>query len=198
MRIEHCALRASDFVRKLSDYASAESLSIQSINLNAVIEQVEEAMRLLSASQVELEYVLHPKLPDVRASQAGMQRALLLLATGAVESMADIKSPKVTITTGVSNPLNDGLRAVIFDHDMPATCAFAEVSDNGPAPSADLLDDPLKIFQRDKTNARVLGLPVSCEVARELGGLVKIGTGNGRGYTVRMYLPLSETSDSDE
>ena len=121
------------------------------------------------------------ELPTVPCDPEGIHKALLNVASNAVDAVEGRDSPRVEVSTGVS-----------------ADGRFAEVtvSDNGPGIPAEKLADIFKPFVSTKgSKGTGLGLPVSRKVLREHGGDVTVESEPERGCRFVLRIPLRTLSE---
>jgi signal transduction histidine kinase len=174
--VERNQTRIDDLILDMLSYSKDREPAVEPAALNALVEDVLDVVRGRAAGQgVTIDW--RPgELPEVPCDPEGIHKALLNVASNAVDAVGGRESPRVEVATALSG---DGRFAEIV------------VSDNGPGIPADKLADIFKPFVSSKgSKGTGLGLPVSRKVLREHGGDVVVESDPGRGCRFVLRIPL--------
>jgi signal transduction histidine kinase/pSer/pThr/pTyr-binding forkhead associated (FHA) protein len=181
--VEKNQTRIDDLILDMLSYSKDREPAVEPTALNALVADVLDVVRG-RAGELGVALDWQPgELPAVPCDPEGIHKALLNVATNAVDAVQGRESPRVEVSTGVS-----------------ADGRFAEVavSDNGPGIPADRLADIFKPFVSSKgSKGTGLGLPVSRKVLREHGGDVTVESDPGRGCRFVLRIPLRTLSEPE-
>ncbi|HET6573444.1 MAG TPA: ATP-binding protein [Fimbriiglobus sp.] len=182
--VEKNQARIDDLILDMLSYSKDREPATEPTALNALVEDVLEVVRgRATGLRVALDWK-PGELPEVPCDPEGIHKALLNVASNAVDAVEGKESPRVEFSTGLS-----------------ADGRFAEiaVADNGPGIPADRLADVFKPFVSSKgSKGTGLGLPVSRKVLREHGGDVTVESSPGLGCRFVLQIPLERRATSDE
>jgi signal transduction histidine kinase len=182
--VEKNQARIDDLILDMLSYSKDREPAVEPTALNALVADVLDVVRGRAAGLGVMIDWQPGELPAVPCDPEGIHKALLNVASNAVDAVEGRESPRVEVSTGVS-----------------ADGRFAEVavSDNGPGIPAERLADIFKPFVSSKgSKGTGLGLPVSRKVLREHGGDVVVESDPGRGCRFVLRIPLERRATSDE
>jgi signal transduction histidine kinase/CheY-like chemotaxis protein len=178
--IHNAAERAARIVRNLQTFARKRHTTRTTVDLNQV---VRETLALRAYEQrvanVAIIEALAAGLPPVFADPHQIQQILLNLIVNAEQAMLDAHGRGTLILRSWQDPDRD---AVVL-----------EVNDDGPGVPPDV---QTKIFDPFFTTKAVgkgtgLGLTVAYAIAQEHGGQLSVKSGEGRGASFMLELPVS-------
>jgi len=174
--VEKNQSRIDDLILDMLSYSKDREPAVEPTNLNALITDVLEVVRGRAAEAgVALEFAPAEGLPQVSCDPEGIHRALLNVVSNALDAVADVDNPRVSVTAVAAGP-------------------FAEVcvSDNGSGIPAEKLADVFRPFVSTKgSRGTGLGLPVSRKTLREHGGDVVAENLPGGGCRFALRIPLT-------
>ena len=124
-----------------------------------------------SREGVEVGYRLDPEAKWVEADAIQVQQILINLVRNAIEAMAGVEAPRVTISTNPS----------------PDRMIMVQVEDNGPGLRDDL-EQHLAPFQSSKPEGLGLGLSISRTIVEAHGGSLEGGSAPSGGAVMRFTL----------
>src|SRR3989449_1036511 len=178
--IQEEASRARDIVRDLLQFSRQRDFSLESADVNTVLEQVVSMVRrqgALNAITVQERYA--PNLPPVELDVSRIKQVFLNIINNAVYVMPNGGS--LTVRTEVAN---GGVR-IAFEDTGP-----------GIAPEhRDRIFDPF-FTTKPEVSGTGLGLSVSLGIVQSHGGTIEVDTEVGRGSTFTVALPLRLEDES--
>jgi PAS domain S-box-containing protein len=189
--------RAATLTQRLLAFARRQPLAPTSLNLNALVGGMQELLQRSVGETIQVEAVLAGGLWRTWADANQVENALLNLAINARDAMP--AGGKLTIETANSH-LDDayvsgqlGLR--------PGQYVLLSVTDTGSGMPPDVLARAFEPFYTTKPIGQGTGLGLSqlYGFARQSGGHVALYSEEGRGTSVKLYLPrhlgAPETAD---
>lgn len=138
-------------------------------------------MRYTPAIQLVQRY--GQSVPKVPVDTDQFSQMMWNLTLNAVQAMP--AGGKLTVETGVEDALVDGTTQY---------CFYVTVSDDGSGMPEDVKDKALRAFFTTKASGSGLGLAIVHQIVEAHGGLLKIESEEGKGTTVKVYLPLPASS----
>jgi PAS domain S-box-containing protein len=176
--LERAAERAATLTRQLLAFSRRQVLQPRLLDLNDTVGSMEELLRRLIGEDVELETVLDPDLPAVRADPGQMEQVIVNLVVNARDAMPD--GGRVTIET-VS--LERSLGHVVLS-----------VSDTGIGITHEDREHIFEPFFTTKGSGKGTGLGLATVhgIVRQSGGRIEVASEPGHGSTFSLYLPCTE------
>jgi signal transduction histidine kinase len=174
--------KIQDLVKDMLSYSKEREPNIESTDLNTLVREVVELMRLRAREQgVELEARLTPTLPRVPADPEGIHRALLNVVSNAIDAVEESENPQILVGTSLE-PITDPTRG---------TWMRIQVKDNGHGVAPERMNDIFRPFVSTKGEKGTgLGLAVSRKILREHGGDIVVQSKVGKGSIFTLRLPL--------
>jgi C4-dicarboxylate-specific signal transduction histidine kinase len=177
-RVAAEAERAGEVVRRMRSFVRGEEGQLQEVEANFLVNEV---VRLAAAEArqngVELDTRLEVGLPVVLADSIQIQQVLLNLVRNAVEAIVagDCAERSVCIETALCEP------------------GFVEirVSDTGPGLTPEALGKVFEPFYTTKADGIGIGLALSRSIVDAHGGRLWAASGQGRGATFHLTLPIA-------
>lgn len=167
-RIKRIVQRLLDFTR----HGSRQTLEIEALNLNDVIESVVELVeKSFTRDDKYIELDLAP-LPEIQANRDGLEQVLL------------------NLTINASHAIERG-GLVRFITRTERGDIVITISDNGHGIAPDILDHIFEPFTTTKKEGSGLGLYVSYGIVQNHGGSITVDSQPGQGTTFTIRLPLS-------
>jgi PAS domain S-box-containing protein len=189
--IREAANRAAELSTRMLAYSGKGRFRVARIDLNQVVRELDDSIRVRAPDPVTLEHRLARDLPPIRADRAQIRQALAHLVTNAIEALADGRGT-VTISTGKTRiepetPNDD------YDTEPmpPGPCISLRVHDTGPGMDPETRARMFDPFFSTKFFGRGLGLSAVLGIARGHGGAVRVETEPGRGTAVELLLPCT-------
>jgi len=185
--IDEAAMRGSDLTRSLLAFARRQPLQPQDVDVNDLVVSASRLFRATIGQQIEVESVLEPDLWRAFVDPSLLTTSMLNLALNARDAMPNGGRLQVETSNVV---LDDDYVRMIKDV-RPGPYVMVSVSDNGVGIPDSLRD---KVFEPFFTTKEVgkgtgLGLSMVYGFVKQSGGHIHICSKEGRGTTVRLYLP---------
>jgi PAS domain S-box-containing protein len=185
--IGEAAGRGSEITRRLLAFARKQPLQPQETDINALVMDAVNLLQPSLGAQTEIEVALEPDTWPALVDPSQLVTALVNLSVNARDAMPD--GGKLTFETG--NVLLDE-SCVGDNRDLfPGAYVLVAVSDTGTGIPAEIRD---KIFEpffttKDERKGTGLGLSMVYGFVKQSGGSLKINSEEGRGTSVKIYLP---------
>ena len=181
------AERAASLTQRLLAFSRRQPLSPKPLHLDRVVEGLSDLLKRALGELIQLETISGPNLWPVEADPNQIESALLNLAVNARDAMAD--GGTLTIETGNAH-LDSGYAAACGDV-TPGNYVMVAVSDTGTGMAPLVLSRVFEPFFTTKEIGRGTGLGLSqvYGFVKQSGGHVEVLSEQGRGTTVKIYLP---------
>ncbi len=188
--VRRAAERAASLTQQLLAFSRKQVLRVQSVNLNAVVADVEKLLRRMIGEDIELVTVLRGHVAPVRADPNQLQQVLVNLAINARDAMP--KGGRLTIATAQVEPDDPDTR------EHPPTdggrYVALEVSDTGLGMDAHTRAHLFEPFftTKDVGKGTGLGLATVYGIIKQFGGYIWVHSEPGQGATFKIHLPCGE------
>ncbi len=187
--------RGGELTHRLLAFSRQQPLNALVINLGELCAGIVSMLRRTLGETIEIDVSSRGDLWNTVADPGQVENALLNLAINARDAMPG--GGKLTIET---------MNAQSMPDDMPSDegeklghYVMLQVSDTGTGMPAHVLELVFEPFFTTKEVGRGSGLGLSMiyGFAKQSGGYVTIESEEGRGTTVRLYLPKAEAAQDD-
>jgi len=163
--------RLERWIRQLLTYAKPAQAQMESVDINAVLNESMEGYRHhLERQKTAVRLELSPGLPPVRGEAAMFGQLIGSLIANASEAMREGGE----IAMGSRLDTSGGV--------------IVEVADNGPGMTQEHAERVFKPFFTTKQKGLGLGLPIVRRVIERLGGTIDFESEPGKGTVVRLHL----------
>ena len=184
--VEKTSRQAADLCKQLLAYSGKGRFVLQRIDLNAVIEDMQQLLRVSISKKAALEIVLADELPAIECDPSQLRQVLMNLVINASEALDD-KTGSIVIRTGVEQVDGAPLPDASFATDLqPGDYVFLEVSDNGCGMDRETLSKIFDPFFTTKFIGRGLGLAAVSGIVRAHRAALRITSEPGRGSLFRI------------
>jgi PAS domain S-box-containing protein len=185
--IGEAAGRGSEITRRLLAFARKQPLQPQETDINALVMDAVSLLQPSLGPQTEIEVALEPDTWPALVDPSQLVTALVNLSVNARDAMPS--GGKLTFETG--NVVLDESCAGDSTDLCPGAYVMIAVSDSGTGIPEEIRD---KIFEpffttKDERKGTGLGLSMVYGFVKQSGGYLKINSKEGRGTSVRIYLP---------
>ncbi|MBN1345080.1 MAG: PocR ligand-binding domain-containing protein [Phycisphaerae bacterium] len=189
-QIQNAAHRAADLCRQMLAYSGRGRFVIEPVNLNEVIREMADLLRVSISKKVDLAYHLGDALPSVMADATQIRQVVINLITNASEAIGSADGV-ISIATGVIECDAAYLNQTYLADDLPpGPYVFFEVRDTGCG-----MDDKTRArifepFFTTKFTGRGLGLAAVVGIVRGHQGTLEIASEPGKGSMFRALFPV--------
>jgi two-component system, cell cycle sensor histidine kinase and response regulator CckA len=187
-QIRKAADRGALLTRQLLSFGRPQSVEPRSIELNAVVSNMEGLIQRLIGADISLVTQLRPGLGEVRMDPGQLEQVLVNLVLNARDAM--LTSGTLTIETG-ERQISGSTRGRSV---KPGRYIVLAVSDTGSGMDGDNLSQVFEpFFSSAPTGGRTgLGLSVVYGIVKQNGGVVRVSSEPGLGTTVKVFFPRVE------
>ena len=189
--IEKLCLQAADLCKQMLAYSGRGRFVIQKLDLNKLIEEMTQLLRISIARKVVLKFDLASQLPAVEVDATQMRQVLMNLIINGSEAIGD-RSGVISVHTGVMRADKSYLAESYSAPGLQeGDYVFAEISDSGCGMSPETKAKVFDPFFTTKFTGRGLGLAAVLGIMRGHKGGIKIYSEAGKGSTFKVFLPCA-------
>jgi PAS domain S-box-containing protein len=188
--IDDAAARGASITSQLLTFARRQPLEPRGIETNGLVMETAKLLTPMLGEHVEIETLLAPDAWGVLADPSQLSAAIVNLAVNARDAMRG--GGKLTIET--ANVTFDEASVAADGEMKPGQFVMIAVGDTGHGIPPGIRDRVFEPFFTTKGVGRGTGLGLSMVYgfAKQTGGTVGIESEEGRGTSVKLYLPRAE------
>ena len=185
--IDEAGVRGADLAQRLLAFARKQPLRPREVDLNALVTEAANLLPPALGENVEVHLMLAADASRALIDPCQLKNTIRNLALNARDAMVD--GGKLTIETG--NAVLDDHYASMNGDVTAGNYVMVAVTDSGHGIPACILDHVFEPFFTTKEVGKGSGLGLSMVYGfvRQSNGHIKIDSEEGRGTTVRIYLP---------
>jgi signal transduction histidine kinase/CheY-like chemotaxis protein len=185
--IDQAATRGADLTQRLLAFARKQPLQPREVDVNSLIVEATKLLLPTLGAHIQIETILAPDASRALIDPSQLTNTILNLALNARDAMPE--GGKLTIET--SNIFLDESYANMNSDVSAGDYVLIAVSDSGAGIAADILDKVFEPFFTTKEFGKGSGLGLSMVYGfvKQSGGHIVIYSEEGRGTTLRIYLP---------
>jgi PAS domain S-box-containing protein len=185
--IGEAAGRGSEITRRLLAFARKQPLQPQETDVNALVADAINLLQPSLGAQTAIEVALEPDTWPALVDPSQLVTALVNLSVNARDAMPG--GGKLTFETG--NVMLDESCAGDNSELCPGAYVMIAVSDTGTGIPTEIRDKVFEPFftTKDERKGTGLGLSMVYGFVKQSGGHLKINSEEGRGTSVKIYLP---------
>jgi two-component system, cell cycle sensor histidine kinase and response regulator CckA len=192
-QINRAAQRASDLTQQLLAFGRRQVLNPKTIDLGAVIDDMQDMLSRLLGEDVLLSVCRGPALAQVTADPNQIEQVIMNLVFNARDAMPNgglITIETLDVARGASPLCGADARP------CPAVCL--RVSDNGVGMDSATLEHIFEPFFTTKPLGKGsgLGLSTAFGITKQSGGTIAVQSEPGRGTVFSIYLPVNELHEA--
>ncbi|MGA9812989.1 MAG: response regulator [Terriglobales bacterium] len=185
--IQKASRSAADLTRQLLAFGRKQMQSLQLLDLNRIIEDINKMLPRLIGEDIELVFVPGEKLGRVKADPVQIEQILMNLAANARDAMP--KGGRLVIETA-SLRLDD---AYAQEHSIvpPGVYVVLTITDSGSGIAPQHLSHIFEPFYTTKEEGKGtgLGLATVYGIVKQNSGFIWVYSEPGMGTTFKIYLP---------
>ncbi|MBN2530636.1 MAG: substrate-binding domain-containing protein [Deltaproteobacteria bacterium] len=189
--------RATGLVQQLLAYSGKSKFSVARTNLNAVIQDLEDFLKMAVSKNVRLKFQLTHELPDVEADTAQLNQIFVNLVINASEAIEELgREGLIRVETTTTLLDEDYFKRTISQEILQSgEYVVARIIDNGTGIDKDTLSQIFDPFYTTKFGGRGLGLAAVLGIVRGHRGSILVDSQLGKGTTFELAFPLLPTQD---
>ncbi|MDP7604157.1 MAG: PAS domain S-box protein, partial [Alphaproteobacteria bacterium] len=184
------AASSAELTERLTAFSRRQALNPLPIDLNLLVDGMDGLLRRSLGETIAVETVLAPDLWATLVDPVQLETVLLNLAINARDAMTE--GGRLLIETANSDfqPLEAGWDAEI----EPGDYVMLAVSDNGTGMAPEVRQRSIEPFftTKDVGQGTGLGLSMVYGFVRQSGGQIWLNSEEGRGTTIKIYLPRTQ------
>jgi PAS domain S-box-containing protein len=187
----HAGNLSADLTKQLLAMSGRDEAVRTEVDLNRVVTRLLTMLRRTIPETIEVDFIPGHQLPMVRADSAQLEQVLLNLSLNARDAM--VAGGRLTITTDAVIINGEYTRAHPWA--SPGRYVLIQVSDTGVGIPDDLQEHIFEPFFTTKEVGKGtgLGLTIAYEIVQRHDGMMHVYSEEGRGTSIKMYLPASLT-----
>jgi len=191
-KIENASARAAALVRQLLAFSRKQVLQPKTLDLNAIVLNLDKLMRRLMDDHIEMITRVRDNLGKVKADPAQIEQVIMNLVVNARDAMP--KGGRLLLET--SNEDLDSAYAAEHASVKPGRYVMLAVSDTGVGMDAETVAHIFEPFYTTKESGHGTGLGLSTVygIVKQSGGYIWVYSEPGKGSTFKVYLPRVEDS----
>jgi PAS domain S-box-containing protein len=189
-RIESASGRAAALVRQLLAFSRKQVLQPKTLDLNAIVENMDKLLRRLMDDNIEMSTKMGPALGKVKADPAQIEQVIMNLVVNARDAMP--QGGRLVLET--CNTVLDASYTVGHASVKPGRYIMLAVSDTGVGMNSETAKHIFEPFYTTKESGRGTGLGLSTVygIVKQSGGYIWVYSEPAKGSTFKVYLPQVE------
>jgi len=191
--IRKAAKRVASLTRQLLAYGRRQFLRPQKLNLNEIVASMEEIVRHLVGSNVDVAIMPDIDLHNVFADTGQIEEVITNVILNAQDAMPE--GGKLTLET--ANVSFDEEGASRYSEVKPGNYAMLSITDTGKGMTPEIKARMFEPFYstKDIGKGTGLGLATSYGIIKQSGGHILVYSEPGKGTTFRIYLPQMQQEE---
>ncbi|NNE25156.1 MAG: response regulator [Rhizobiales bacterium] len=192
------ANKGSELTKRMLAFSRQQTLEDEELQVDDLIGSMKEMLTRAIGGAIELEVIAGEGLWPVATDRTQLETAILNLAINARDAMVDGGS----LTIETANSLLDTTYCRQYEDLAPGAYVMISVTDTGQGMPAEIIDKVVQPFFTTKPPeaGSGLGLSMIYGFVQQSGGHLKITSEEGKGTTIKIYLPkfgkdAAESSD---
>ncbi|AMV25324.1 Blue-light-activated protein [Gemmata sp. SH-PL17] len=190
MTVQNGVAQAGGLTRQLLAYSGKGRFLLRTIDLNELISQTTDLLRVTLPKKVQLNLHLSPTLPLITGDDGQLRQVLMNLLINAGEAIGD-RAGSVTVTTTTHDLALEAVSGGVYSPSAPGQFIELIVSDTGcgmDEATKSRLFDP---FFTTKFTGRGLGMSAVLGIIRGHGGGIHVDSRVGFGTRFTVLLPVT-------
>jgi signal transduction histidine kinase len=194
--IDDGAARGSDLIRRMLAFARKQPLQPRAVDVNALVMEAAKLLRSTLGEHIEISKKLAGDTSHALIDPSQLTNAILNLALNARDAMPNggrlvIETSNIVVGDGCADTYGD----IGVGTDVTAgNYVMIAVTDSGHGIPASILGKVFEPFftTKDVDKGTGLGLSMVYGFVKQSHGHIKIESEEGRGTTIRLYVPQAE------
>jgi two-component system cell cycle sensor histidine kinase/response regulator CckA len=191
-QIEQASQVAAGLCQQLLAYAGRSRLDPRATDLNTLVRDTTDLLRLSVGNHAQLRLKLAPELPGIMADAGPIRQVLLNIVQNAAEAIGRADG-LIELTTRLRPVDAAWLAEASTGQQLPAgSYVCLEVTDNGPGLDRETRARIFDPFFSTKGGGRGLGLAAALGIMRSHKGALRLASEPGRGTTFTLAFPIND------
>ncbi|MGB8645804.1 MAG: PAS domain S-box protein [Anaerolineae bacterium] len=191
-QIKIAAQRAADLTKQMLAYSGKGKFVMQSVNLNTLIQEMTQLLRVSISKNASLKFNMAKDLPLVEVDATQIRQIMMNLIVNASDAIG-AKPGVITISTGSLFADRQYLSETFMAPELKeGSYIFLEVADTGVGMDAETQKKIFDPFFTTKFTGRGLGLAAVLGILRGHEGAIKVYSEVGQGTVFRLLLPCKD------
>ena len=187
---ERAVLKASDLTKQMLAYSGRGRFVVKPHDLNQVVQEMTDLLRVSICKKIALEFDLAPSLPTIEADAAQIHQVILNLVTNASDAMGDEEGLLRIHTASLSMEESRIATECPSQGLVPGPYVLLEVTDTGCGMSPEIRERIFDPFFTTKTKGRGLGLSAMLGIVKGHKAGITIESEVGKGTAFRILFPV--------
>lgn len=189
-QLEHLADRAAKVTSQLLLFARKQTVQMQTIDANAVLQQTASLLSRILGEHIDLRTKLSPFALWTEADSSMLDQVILNLCINARDAMP--QGGMLELSSAMESW--EGAPPERFPEAQPGRYVLLTVSDSGCGMSGDVLSHLFEPFftTKDAGKGTGLGLAAVYGIVKQHHGFIVVDSTVGQGSTFRIYFPWSD------
>jgi two-component system, cell cycle sensor histidine kinase and response regulator CckA len=197
-QIHATALHASGLTNQMLSYAGKGRFTPESLDLNAVIRDMDQMLRAVLPKSTKLNFQLAEGLPPIKGDAGQMQQVVVNLVGNAGDAIGEVGG-EVTVSTEAAEIDASFFAGTVVTETLPTGRYVAiEITDTGAGMTPEVVERAFEPFFTTRFIGRGLGLASVLGIVRGHDGAVRLESEPGLGTKVRVILPPQDRVESGE
>jgi len=193
-RVQETARRAAELTSALLAYTGRTNLQRKVLDLTALASDMRPLLETVIGRRADLRLQPAHDPVKVEADPTQLRQVVMNLVTNAADACEEGEEALIVISTGQTVVELDELAAMRGGDELVAgDYAYLEVRDSGVGMAPETVPQIFDPFFTSKDSGRGLGLATVLGIVRAHGGAIDVRTDTGRGSSIRVLLPGSES-----
>lgn len=188
-QIETASQHAAELCQQMLTFAGKGRLTMESLNLNGLVEALMPLLKPSLNHQVQLDLQLAGSLPPVRADASQVRQVVMNFVLNASDAIGD-RAGQITLRTAQETVKRHTFNECVVGTELTeGQYVVLEVRDSGSGMTRDVLARIFDPFFTTKFAGRGLGLAAVPGIVRGHGGALWVSSTPGQGTVFRLMLP---------
>ncbi|MBN2715852.1 MAG: substrate-binding domain-containing protein [Deltaproteobacteria bacterium] len=187
--------RASGLVRQLLSYSGKGRFLVRRVNINTIVSELKEFLKMAVSRNVALVYELSDSLPDVEADTAQLHQVFVNLVINASDAIEESEGQgRITVQTFTRKLDEAYFQKSISSESLPeGNYVIARISDTGIGIAPQIVKQIFDPFYTTKFGGRGLGLAAVLGIIRGHRGAIHVESEKGKGTVFELSFPQLPT-----
>jgi len=195
MEIERTSLQAADLCKQMLAYSGQGKIEVRFIDVNRVIRDMSQLLRISVDRKVHLSFDLVHSLPLIQGDVSQIRQVLMNLIINASEAIGN-KEGSIWVSTGTVHGAKKLFRGTpVTGEPQERDYIFVSITDTGCGMDEETRAKLFDPFFTTKFTGRGLGLAAVLGIVRGHGGTLELTSKVGEGTTFTLLFPKAEIDE---